>query len=308
MDERKHTVETYFDEITEDYARQYEYTDSVAQYPTHAVRVQKAIRLLRRFKPSGNVLDIGCGTGQLALQLVGHAYEVVGIDISPQMVKWAERYVRSKADSASAVASFRVGDVEELDLPDGSMDAVVALGVLEWLADDRKAFSEIRRVLRPDGIAIIDFRNRLFDLFSLNAYTQRDVTSKEYAHLLAEFQSEAQQGISALSLEGFVRELTDHASALALGSTSNDNTAIRLKPSPVELGQHTPREAREAAKRYGLECCALAYLHFHPFPPVFEQANPEVFNRLGLIMEALDETPIGCIMASAFIAAFQPVG
>ena len=49
---------------------------------------------------------------------------------------------------------------------------------------------------------------------------------------------------------------------------------------------------------------ALLYFHFHPFPPGFERQNPQVFNRLGVAMESLDDSPVGALMASAFVGAF----
>ena len=46
------------------------------------------------------------------------------------------------------------------------------------------------------------------------------------------------------------------------------------------------------------------YFHFHPFAPAFERGHPRLFNRLGVAMERLCETPIGALQASAFVAAF----
>jgi len=79
----------------------------------------------------------------------------------------------------------------------------------------------------------------------------------------------------------------------------------KLKPLPIHLRQHTPREARDAFAKSGFTCVATDYFHFHPFPPAFESAGPVLFNTLGLAMESLGATPVGALMASAFLCVFQ---
>jgi SAM-dependent methyltransferase len=58
-------------------------------------------------------------------------------------------------------ASFRVGDIEALPLDDASVDQVICLAVIEYLATPDRAFSEISRVLRPGGIAIVTTPKRI---------------------------------------------------------------------------------------------------------------------------------------------------
>jgi ubiquinone/menaquinone biosynthesis C-methylase UbiE len=98
------------------------------------------------------VLDIGCGTGGLALaakRRVGNGGGVRGIDPSEEMIEAA----RAKARRAGLDVQFDVGVAQELPLADASVDRVVTTLVLHHLPRDALvgAFREIRRVLVPGG-------------------------------------------------------------------------------------------------------------------------------------------------------------
>jgi ubiquinone/menaquinone biosynthesis C-methylase UbiE len=105
------------------------------------------------------VLDIGCGTGTLAMvakRQVGPTGTVFGIDPSPEMIARARR----KADRAGLDVTFAEGVVESLPYPDGTIDVVLSTLMLHHLPRGaREACArEIRRVLRPGGRAlVVDF-------------------------------------------------------------------------------------------------------------------------------------------------------
>jgi ubiquinone/menaquinone biosynthesis C-methylase UbiE len=114
---------------------------------------------LARIRTGESVLDIGCGTGSLAIaarRRVGPSGTVEGIDPSPEMVARATK----KARKAGLDATFTRGVAESLPFPAARFDLVMNTLMLHHLPpEDRAACArEIRRVLKPGGRALlVDF-------------------------------------------------------------------------------------------------------------------------------------------------------
>jgi len=98
------------------------------------------------------VLDVGCGTGTLAIaarRQTGPTGEVQGIDPSAEMIEVA----REKAAKAGVDAQFQTAAIEKLPFPDGHFNLVLSSLMLHHLPADvkRAGFAEVRRVLKPGG-------------------------------------------------------------------------------------------------------------------------------------------------------------
>jgi ubiquinone/menaquinone biosynthesis C-methylase UbiE len=119
---------------------------------------EKVVRLAR-LQPGESVLDVGCGTGTLAIaakRCVGPTGTVHGIDASPEMIARAGK----KARKAGVEVVFKHAVAEALPVPDAHVDAVLSTVMLHHLP--RKARQqcacEIRRVLKPGGrVLAVDF-------------------------------------------------------------------------------------------------------------------------------------------------------
>lgn len=100
--------------------------------------------------PGGLVLDLGCGTGELAAALAAAGMRAVGCDISQQMLR------RASAASPAGPAHWVRLDPgwRTLPLRAGSFDAVVASSLLEYVADPAAVLRECCRVLRPGGTVL----------------------------------------------------------------------------------------------------------------------------------------------------------
>jgi SAM-dependent methyltransferase len=95
----------------------------------------------------GDLLDLGCASGELARHLAAAGYRVTGCDIAPQMLRLA-----AAADPRGQVRWVKLDPGwRALPFETGSLDAVIASSVLEYLADPATVLSECARVLRPGG-------------------------------------------------------------------------------------------------------------------------------------------------------------
>jgi arsenite methyltransferase len=127
---------------------------TVADLPDRAVESFAGVGnpfSLRHLETGERVIDIGSGAGFdsfVAATQVGNEGRVVGIDMTPEMLK-------KSRDTAEALGldhvEFHEGLAEAIPVDDGWADAVISNGVINLCADKRAVFNEIRRVLRPGG-------------------------------------------------------------------------------------------------------------------------------------------------------------
>jgi ubiquinone/menaquinone biosynthesis C-methylase UbiE len=105
--------------------------------------------LVPHLSSGSHVLDVGCGSGELSLDLAAAVGWVTGIDVDENEVETA-RHTAASHDITNA--DFRVGDAYLLDLSQDLVDAVFAHSVLEALEHPAAAVAEMKRVLKPGGI------------------------------------------------------------------------------------------------------------------------------------------------------------
>jgi phosphatidylethanolamine/phosphatidyl-N-methylethanolamine N-methyltransferase len=100
----------------------------------------------------GRVLEVGVGTG-LSLPTYGRHLEIVGIDLSPEMLEKARE--RVAAERLGNVTGLHEMDASDLKFADASFDTVVAMYVMTVVPDPEKVMRELSRVCRPGGEVII---------------------------------------------------------------------------------------------------------------------------------------------------------
>ena len=116
-------------------------------------RHEVAYRFVLPFVRGARVIDAGCGEGYGATLLATTASQVVGCELDPAVAAHAARRY--------SVVRFIRGDLSQLPICHGSVEVVVAMQVIEHLADQSQFIAECARVLRPAGTLIVSTPNRL---------------------------------------------------------------------------------------------------------------------------------------------------
>ena len=109
---------------------------------------------LHRFSQDSSgksVLDLGTGTGDIALYFAEAGFSVTGIDISSEMIKQAKEHACRNGHEIT----FECGDAENLHFNDNSFDIITMRNLLWTLPSPEKAIGEWKRVLQPEGKIIV---------------------------------------------------------------------------------------------------------------------------------------------------------
>lgn len=134
-----HDSQTGYDLVASTYDKKEKYLNSFEQ--------QKVAPLFGDVKDK-TILDVGAGTGRLAVELVKKGAIVTALDVSAEMLRVLKSKIKTQIETV-------VGDAESLPFPDNHFDFVVAAFLIVHLKDPTRFFDEAYRVLKPNGKLIV---------------------------------------------------------------------------------------------------------------------------------------------------------
>ncbi|MDC3168116.1 class I SAM-dependent methyltransferase [Prochlorococcus sp. AH-716-D22] len=156
MSNIKSISKIYFDKNAQEYTEDY-YLSQI-RHPKWQRQKSIEVFIKEYFKPSScKILNLGCGPGLLEENLSSFGYVGVGIDSSPEMIRLAKD--RSFKKNYSKKWEFNIGDCEDTKLGSGEFDCIVASGLIEYMPTDEKLLKEVKRLLKKDGILILNITN-----------------------------------------------------------------------------------------------------------------------------------------------------
>lgn len=277
---------TYYDEY---------YKSGTAYPPIHADIVRKRLDA-DRVKA---VLDAGCGPASMLRDLAAPGRELFGFDLTPEMVAEARKVLGPKGVPAANIWEGSVTDVKAYRVPPGTggYDAAVCFGVLPHIRaeDDSRVLENLAGSVRPAGMVLVEARNELFALFTLNRYSselfRRALIDAEELKARASPAERAKLDEAFAMLdERFRMDLPPMRKGKA-GEPGYDEVLSRT---------HNPFVLREQAQAAGLTDVELLFYHYHCLPPMLEALVPQLFRAASVAMENPKDWR-GYFMASAFI-------
>ncbi|MFX1470288.1 MAG: class I SAM-dependent methyltransferase [Promethearchaeota archaeon] len=133
--------------------------ERMASTPPFKLLRRKVISTIRKLNPIGTLVDVGCGSGNLIIQIAKKFsnLDLIGIDLSEAIIATA---IKSADDNGvNKNIKFEIGTVEKLPFPDDSIEFIVSTLSLHHWSDPLTSFKEIFRVLRRNGTCLVfDFR------------------------------------------------------------------------------------------------------------------------------------------------------
>jgi ubiquinone/menaquinone biosynthesis C-methylase UbiE len=127
----------------------------------------KYIAALTYVKPTGLVLDLGCGTGLLFSHITSTIKTIVGVDISKKLLVQAKEYARNMNNISLVQA-----DADNLPFRNNEFDTVYVFTVLQNMPEPFKTLLEASRITKVDAMIIITGLKRVFSLKTLEQLVQ----------------------------------------------------------------------------------------------------------------------------------------
>lgn len=253
-------VAGYYDSEASDYHRMYQRENlaTLERYPANYFRLQILVRRLAALGAK-RVYEIGVGEGSPLVAMAKLGLEVAGCDISESMVAAARD---NFANSGLSRELIQWGDVEDAttiarQLKDGQFDAVIAAGVLPHIRNDRLMLETLKMCLKPGGVALIEFRNKLFSLFTFNRLTKEFILDD----LLKDVPSKIKAAVEA--------EL-DKRCAVDLPRMRTARPGSELGYDEILSKFHNPFELQDQFRSAGFVNVNVHWYHYHPAPPMQE--------------------------------------
>jgi|TARA_Y100000310_G_scaffold327454_1_gene393859 SAM-dependent methyltransferase len=170
-------IERHFSENADNWLQRYTDDEERAQVG-HVVlsdRKNYAVKFLCKYLNTGSiVLDVGCGTGVVSIDLIRKDYFVHALDISESMIALLKKFFRSNIIPETSY-STQVGDIMNLPIDSIQFDGILALGFLEYQEDELLILNHLNKCLKKGGYLIITgpSKYKLTNFFGLNILAAR---------------------------------------------------------------------------------------------------------------------------------------
>jgi SAM-dependent methyltransferase len=226
-----------------------EYYDATRGYAAgSAERIRDAIVAHTSTGPDARVLELGVGTGRIALPFIRAGFDFTGIDLSQAMMDRLEAQIAGDAKRATYRLDLRQGDVTALPFPNASFDLVVSVHVVHLVDDWQAMLREARRVLRPGGALVLGYDSAPGDGRPIAGETVPEAVQVRDRWLRLREELGVSRPSGRSNLWGGDERITEFLAALG---AHVEQVAL----TPFERPPMTPREMRErlSARMYSAD-------------------------------------------------------
>lgn len=287
-----HAVAAHYDAVASGYHEQYDREKllSLPFYPANYFRLQ---HLLNSFVQKGlrKVVEVGVGEGTPLVELGRGGMEVWGFDVSPEMVKRAKQNMRSAKFDPHRIFW---GDIQDPAtyvhaLRGGLFDGLLAMGVMPHVENDVMVLKNMAACVREGGSLFVEFRNKLFSLFTFNRLTVEFILDDLLRGVSPELKDLVRKDLSS--------RLNMDAPRVRDSVSGTDAPGYDLIPAKF----HNPFEVKELFTSLGFRDIRFIWYHYHPVMPSLEAKAGSLFRREAFRLEHESSEWRGMFLCSAFV-------
>lgn len=270
-----------------------EYYGPNAYPPVHVALIQELLRQA----DARSVLDAGCGPASILRQLDAKKMDLYGFDLTPEMVLEARAVMEHEKVPADHLWEGSVLQPAAFRRKSGEpFDATLCTGVFPHIpaSADAAVIENLRDSVRPGGLVVLEARNQLFSLFTLNRYSYEFF--RDELIRLPELERGSQPELFREAVRGLERMFRTDLPPVRTGKVSEPGYDEVLSRT------HNPLVLQQQFTGSGFRDVQLLFYHYHCLPPMFESGMREEFRARSIAAERPDDWR-GYFMASAFLLA-----
>lgn len=232
------------------------------------------LHVIQQRQETERALDVGCGAGDLVLEFAKNGISGTGVDFAPEMIRIAVE----RADQGNfGLAKFHCSSIFDFDMGNHIYDCISANGFIEYISCEEliQFIAEAHRALNPSGSLVLGSRNRLFNLFSMNEFTDQEVEANTTSMLLKE----------AIAITGS-ESLDDFLSVDSLPLSTEELGHINTGIDVSMRRQYTPVQLTKLLHEEGFEIVDVYPIHIHGIVPRLKDQYPQVHVEVATLLQA----------------------
>ena len=295
-------VAQHYDGAAENYHLQYErnlISDVSRDYPANYFRLHQLINAFTQNSVK-KVIEVGVGEGTPLITLSKAGMDVCGFDISHAMVEKARA---NFAENGLSSKNIIFGDIQDPItysplLKEGQFDALLAMGVLPHVRNEEFVLKNMKNLVKPNGRVFIEFRNKLFSLFTFNRYTYEFIMEDLLDGVSPKLKNIVSKNLKdRLYMNLPIPRMTGESANLQEFSANDGVPGYDAILSKF----HNPFEMVDLFEKIGFEESKLHWYHYHPAMPNLSDEDPHLFRDEALKLEHNNSNWKGMFLCSAFV-------
>ncbi len=267
---------TYFKEHAKDWRRKSNMQDK-DKVNVIKQRNDYVLKVINERKKTEIVLDIGCGTGELVCEISKKGINAIGIDFAIEMIDIAKN--NSKTLKCKKT-KFECCSIFDFNFEPDKYDVICANGFIEYISYEElnRLLSLCFKALKRDGSLVLGSRNRLFNIFSLNKFSQEEIENNSMAMLVSE-------AIKIVNSDNISNLIGLNTAALQKEGEKHSRTGIRVSTRY----QFTPIQLINILRDKCFEPIEIFPIHIHAVVPKFKDKYPAIHGNISNMLQNYGE-------------------